>query len=108
MQCNETWLDGVYPAVGEGVRLGVFRQFELLIQSILDQALIKIINFVKSTNLIHLVHNTLYKVIAFRLLIIKDFEYVTLLQYSVIVTYQKLLQFALISTQNVITGVNYI
>lgn len=98
----------MYPAVGEGVRLGVFRQFELVIQSILDQALIKIIKFVKSTNLIHLVHNTLYKVIAFRLLIIKDFEYVTLLQYSVIVTYQKLLKFALISTQNVITGVNYI
>lgn len=87
------------------MRLGDFRQFELVIQSILDQALIKIIKFVKSTNLIHLVHNTLYKVIA---LIIKDFEYVTLLQYSVIVTYQKLLQFALISTQNVITGVNYI
>lgn len=72
----------MYPAVGEGVRLGVFRQFELLIQSILEQALTKIRKFVKSTNLIHLVHNTLYKVIAFRLLIIKDFEYVTLLQYN--------------------------
>lgn len=67
----------MYPAVGEGVRLGVFRQFELLIQSILEQALTKIIKFVKSTNLIHLEHNT-YKVIAFQLLIIKDFEYVTL------------------------------
>lgn len=67
----------MYPAVGEGVRLGVFRQFELVIQSILDQALTKIIKFVKSTNLIHLEHNT-YKVIAFQLLIIKDFEYVTL------------------------------